>query len=158
MKILAVSDTHGDLRGFEEALNREGRPDMVIHCGDICGDEERLKEYAGCPCHIVRGNMDFSGLLPPECVVEASGISLFACHGHLLGVDFDTSVLAEDAAACGCVIALYGHTHMPDIHKEAGITVMNPGPLSYPRQNPRVKSYGVIEAEKGLFECRIEYL
>ncbi|MBR5420981.1 MAG: metallophosphoesterase family protein [Lachnospiraceae bacterium] len=149
MKILVISDTHGHVGRFESVLKKEGKPDAVIHCGDICGDEGMLEVMAGCPCHIVCGNMDFSWGLPEYKLVEAEGHKIFACHGHRLGVNFNTEELCSEAAGFGADIALYGHTHVPEVHREKGVWIMNPGSLCYPRQANRRFSYGVIELKEG---------
>ena len=39
---------------------------------------------------------------------------------------------------------MYGHTHKPFLEKVNGVTVLNPGSLSYPRQEGRRPSYMVI--------------
>ena len=77
MKILVISDTHGHIEALSEVLDIEGQPDAVIHCGDICGDEERLQKLAGCPCYMVAGNMDFSWGLPKAELVEEEGVTIF---------------------------------------------------------------------------------
>ena len=39
MKILVVSDTHGYVDNLERVLDREKNIEMMIHCGDVEGDE-----------------------------------------------------------------------------------------------------------------------
>ena len=39
MKILVVSDTHGNNDNFASVIGKEGKPDMVIHLGDALGCE-----------------------------------------------------------------------------------------------------------------------
>ena len=159
MKILVISDTHGHMELFADVLEIEGQPDAVIHCGDICGDEERLKALAGCPCHMVGGNMDFSWGLPSDILVEACGHKIFAAHGHRLGVNFDTETLKDEALSAGADIALYGHTHVPEVHKEDGVLIMNPGSLCFPRQPGRERSYGIIRLEDNAApRCELRYL
>ena len=159
MKILVISDTHGDLRNLERVLKNGEQYDMLIHCGDICGDEERVQRLAGIPFFGVSGNMDFSGILPYERIVEAGGKKIFVAHGHRLGVNFDTVELAEEALAEKADIALYGHTHVPEVHEQDGITIMNPGSLSYPRHAGRQASFGVIGIEEsGSISFDLRYL
>ena len=42
MKILVVSDTHGNLMNLREAMRIEAPFDMLMHLGDICHDEEAV--------------------------------------------------------------------------------------------------------------------
>lgn len=80
-------------------------------------------------------------------------------HGHYYGVSVETSMLKEEALARGCNVALYGHTHRPDLEIESEITVLNPGSLSYPRQHGRKPSYAIMEIdEKGIAHYDIYYL
>ncbi|MCR5128303.1 MAG: metallophosphoesterase family protein, partial [Lachnospiraceae bacterium] len=48
MRILVISDTHGDLQHLETVLAEEGDFDMLLHCGDICGDEDRVRQMVMC--------------------------------------------------------------------------------------------------------------
>ena len=40
---------------------------------------------------------------------------------------------------------MYGHTHKPFFEQKNGITVLNPGSLSFPRQEGRKGSYMLME-------------
>ena len=95
-----------------------------------------------------------------ERVVEKVGkIDCLMTHGHYYGVSVETSMLKEEALARGCNVALYGHTHRPDLEIESEITVLNPGSLSYPRQHGRKPSYAIMEIdEKGIAHYDIYYL
>ena len=151
MKIVVISDTHGNLSRLSEVFDKEGSVDMLLHCGDICGDEEALKQRTGVTAvQIVAGNMDFNGYSPTYRLVDVPGKHLiFMTHGHRYGVNYGTEMLEDEAASTAADIVLYGHTHVPEIHKRNGLFVMNPGSLSYPRQRDRRCSYGVIEIEDG---------
>ena len=126
MKVLIVSDTHGQDENLEETVLREAPFDYLIHCGDVEGREIFIEALAECPCTIVAGNNDFFTDLP-----------------------YDEEVTLENAQAKGCKIAMYGHTHMPVIENEDGILVINPGSLTYPRQRGRRPSYAVMQIEEG---------
>jgi len=43
-KILVVSDTHGIDRNFYEVVESEKPLDLIIHCGDIEGQEQEMIE------------------------------------------------------------------------------------------------------------------
>lgn len=56
MKLLILSDSHGEQEFMQLAVRRE-RPDAVIHLGDHCADADRLaEEFCGLPVLSVRGN------------------------------------------------------------------------------------------------------
>lgn len=49
MKLLILSDSHGEQEFMQLAVRRE-RPDAVIHLGDHCADADRLaEEFCGLP-------------------------------------------------------------------------------------------------------------
>lgn len=59
MRILVISDSHGQLGNLNEILKEAGKVDRVIHLGDAVGQDEEIREMCGCPVTIVRGNCDF---------------------------------------------------------------------------------------------------
>lgn len=48
----------------------------------------------------------------------------------------------------GVDIVLYGHTHRPVIDIDDDIIAVNPGSLSYPRQEGRQPSYAIMEIDR----------
>ena len=52
--------------------------------------------------------------------------------------------LKEEATVRGADIVLFGHTHRPVIDTEGEVIAVNPGSLSYPRQEGRKPSYAVM--------------
>lgn len=149
MKVLIVSDTHGQDENLEETVLREAPFDYLIHCGDVEGREIFIEALAECPCTIVAGNNDFFTDLPYEEEVTLEGHKILVTHGHHYFVSRDYDKLVENAQAKGCKIAMYGHTHMPVIENEDGILIINPGSLTYPRQRGRRPSYAVMQIEEG---------
>ena len=70
MKILIVSDTHRKLENLNVVMERTQPVDLMIHLGDAEGDEDAIRELAGCPVEIVAGNNDFFSGLPREKELE----------------------------------------------------------------------------------------
>ncbi len=108
------------------------QPDAIIHLGDFVWDGENLAaKYPGIRVIQVAGNCDRYRVAPdyPTIRVETiCGVRFFCTHGHLHGVKTFTDRLVADARRYNADIALYGHTHMHEIHKEdCGIWVVNPG-------------------------------
>ena len=56
-------------------------------------------------------------------------------------------MLKEEARARNFDIAMFGHTHRPYLEQERDVTVLNPGSMSYPRQEGRKPSYMVMEID-----------
>ena len=159
MKILVVSDTHGKDGNLERVLEKEKPIDALIHCGDIEGREDYIRAAAECPVHMVAGNNDFFSELDRELVFELAGKKVFVTHGHCYGVSLDLGRIVDEASDRGCRVVMFGHIHRPVCHEEAGVIVLNPGSLAYPRQEGRKPSYAVISADcEGEFQCEIRYV
>ena len=147
MKILVVSDTHGRDERLEAAVELEQPFDYLIHCGDVEGREFFIEALADCPCTIVAGNNDFFSDLPREAEIVLEGHKIMVTHGHNYGVSMDLYGISEETAARECEIVFFGHTHKPVIEKKNGVLVINPGSLSFPRQENRKPSYIIMEID-----------
>lgn len=145
MKILIVSDTHGRHRNLDEVLEREGKIDMLLHLGDVEDDEHYIEAIAEWPVHLIGGNNDFFSYLPGEKEIKIGKYKVFMTHGHGYYVSMNTKRLREAAKARGADIVMFGHTHRPYIDVEGDLKVINPGSLSYPRQEGRRASYIIME-------------
>lgn len=158
MKVLIVSDTHRKNDNYFKAVDRE-KPDMVIHCGDGEGSEYALTEAAGCPVYIVLGNNDFFSNLPRELDLEIGPYKVWVTHGHNYYVSMGSEHIKREALVRGVDIVMYGHSHRPAVERSGKVTAVNPGSLSYPRQEGRRPSYVVMElGERSELSFRIEYL
>lgn len=131
MRILVLSDTHGDLEAIRLALAAT-RADQILHLGDCAGDLfyvlwDVLQEQPSFPFRAVCGNCDPSGAAPEELTLSLEGHTLLMLHGHTRGVKYsDASMLAE-AARQNADIVLYGHTHVPRIETVDKRLLINPG-------------------------------
>lgn len=158
MKVLIVSDTHRKNENYFVAVERE-KPDMVIHCGDAEGCEYALTETAGCPVYIVLGNNDFFSNLPRELDLDIGPYKVWVTHGHNYYVSMGSEHIRREALIKGVNIVMYGHTHRPVVDQSGQVIVVNPGSLSYPRQEGRRPSYVVMALdEMSELNFRIEYL
>lgn len=159
MRILIVSDTHGSLRNFDEIIEREKKIDMLLHLGDIEGDDDYMEAVMDCPVHVVAGNNDFFSGLPGELEIEVGKYKVFMTHGHGYYVSAGTKRLKQAARARGADIVMYGHTHRPEIDLEDDVITINPGSLSYPRQPGRKATYIVMDiSAKGEAVFNLKYV
>ncbi|MDD7643430.1 MAG: metallophosphoesterase [bacterium] len=158
-KILLISDTHGFHENLKEVVRLEAPFDRVLHMGDTEGWDPIIEEIVGVPVEIVAGNCDWASALPSEMAITISGIHIFMTHGHEYYVTTGMDVLRDQAAACGCQIALFGHTHRPLVEQCGGVLIANPGSISRPRQPGYEPSYGVLSIdETGLYRIDIKFL
>ena len=147
MKILIVSDTHRRNENYLKALEQVGRVDMVIHLGNVEGSEYTIKEAAGCPVEMVSGNNDFFSELPSEKTLQIGKYCVMITHGHRYYIGMGNEMLKQEAIARGADIVMYGHTHRPVIEIDSDIIAINPGSLSFPRQENRKPSYIIMEID-----------
>ena len=151
MKILIVSDTHGRHRNLEEVLDREGPIDMLVHLGDVEGGEDYICALADCETHIIAGNNDFFSQLEREKEIMIGKYKVLLTHGHYYNVSTGPASLKQEAKERGFDIVMFGHTHRPyfDIDKsgEKELITLNPGSLSYPRQEGHRPSYMLMKID-----------
>ncbi len=148
MKILIVSDTHRRNENFLKVVEMEGPFDLVIHCGDVEGSEYVISEAAGCPVEFVQGNNDFFSDLPREKELTIGKYKVWLLHGHNYYVSMNYETIKNEALDRGVDIVMCGHTHRPVIETEGNLTIINPGSLSYPRQENRQPSYVIMELDE----------
>jgi phosphoesterase, MJ0936 family len=161
MKLFFISDIHGSLYFLNKALERF-KAEEASHIV-ILGDElyhgarnpltrdynpkavaETLNTYAA-KIIAVRGNCDSE---VDEMVLKFPMTStyssilfenkrLFLTHGHIFNDKKLPPLSSGD-------VFFFGHTHIPVAKKENGITIINPGSISLPKEgNPN--TYGVLE-------------
>lgn len=159
MRVLIVSDTHRKNENYFKVLEQAAPIDLVIHCGDVEGTEYAISQGVDCPVEIVMGNNDFFSDLPRELEVQLGNYRALVTHGHNYYVSMGNEMLKQEAEARGFNMVIYGHTHRPVIDLEAQVAALNPGSLSYPRQEGRHPTYILLEVdEKGEIDCSLHCL
>ena len=160
MKILIVSDTHRRNENYFKVLQMLQPLDMVIHCGDTEGSEYAISQAADCPVQIVLGNNDFFSSLPRELEFKVGKYTVWVTHGHNYYVSMGNEMIKKEARVRGADIVLYGHTHRPVIdYSEDDVIAVNPGSISYPRQDGHKPSYCIMEIDRfDKVHFTIEYL
>ena len=139
-------------------MEREGKIDMLLHMGDVEGGELYLENTAGCPVYMVAGNCDFYSVLPDDEEVQIGDYKIFMTHGNRYYVSMGTERLKQEAMKRGAQIAMYGHTHQPDIDLDDDVMVVNPGSLSFPRQDGRRASYIIMHIDEENVDFELKYV
>lgn len=149
MKILIISDTHRNNIPFLKLLETTGKPDILVHCGDVSGSEYLYKNATDGKVVMVSGNNDFYTELNSEEEFDIGKYHVLVTHGHMKGVSYGTERLKEYAASKGADIVMYGHTHVPSVEYDTDrkIWAVNPGSLSYPRQEGHRPSYIMMDID-----------
>ncbi|AVK63317.1 YfcE family phosphodiesterase [Lactobacillus sp. CBA3606] len=131
MKCLVVSDSHGDRDILVQLLAAyQDKVDAFFHCGDseLAADDAVFDQM-----HVVQGNMDFDNQYPTAVTTTVAGVKVYMTHGHLVGVNLSLDHLIAAAQAANAQLAFLGHTHQLGVERHAGLLVLNPGSISYPR-------------------------
>lgn len=159
MKILIVSDTHGYDGNMWRAIHKEEPVDMFIHCGDIEHRPDELKDYFDCPVYVVKGNNDYMLRLPEVERFEIEGRRVILTHGHHLNIYRNQDAMFYYGMENQADIVIFGHIHIPVIEEHNGITIINPGSISLPRQPGSEPTYIVMTVdEDGEPEYSIRYM
>lgn len=145
-RVLVVSDSHGRNDNLLHVMEKV-KPDLMLHLGDSEDEDDLISAYADFPVVYVRGNCDY-GDLPITEEINLGCHRALLTHGHYFGVRLGLEGLTDAAKERNCDIAMYGHTHLPEITEDAGVTVYNPGSISLPRQDGREPTFIVIDIDK----------
>lgn len=147
MRILVISDSHGDSYAVREAVSQQPTAKIIFFLGDGEYDLRFLDNApsSGLFVHKVKGNCDYGSTLPAYVIDEVEGVRIYATHGYLEQVKYTKQHLLERAEDNRASIALYGHTHIPDTSFSNGIWLVNPGSI-------REGNYAVVDIvpDKGI--------
>src|SRR5690606_30938122 len=97
----------------------------ILHAGDVGGDDVLDELSLIAPVHAVYGNTDAPGhpRLVRELVQHVDGTRIHVSHGHELGSPTPETLLARYEEE----VLVFGHTHVPVVHRSEGRLVINPG-------------------------------
>lgn len=146
MRLLILSDSHGNYPLALSAVEKAGRVDRIIHLGDEIDDARMIELITGRRLIKVPGNCDAGAGEPREVSVTFGGRNLFLTHGDLYLVKSGLANLRKKAAETGAGIVLYGHTHLAAIEEIDGILFINPGCLG---GRCRSTSYALLTISAG---------
>jgi putative phosphoesterase len=132
--LVVVSDTHSALHNRALEVIAGLQPDAILHAGDI-GELRVLDELSEiCPVYAVCGNIDLGTQELPDFLVleifskEELVLRILAIHVGIYGSRLRSEV-ALMAQAEKVSVVVCGHSHIPFIGRERGITVFNPGSI-----------------------------
>ena len=120
MKILLVSDSHGNNEAINMLLKQYPNMDLYLHCGDSESDEFSLYPYRS-----VMGNCDIAYDFPHHLIIPTPYGNMLVQHKP----NPDTDLLRSNHIK----VFAYGHTHVRKYSEEFGIVCINPGSISFAR-------------------------
>jgi len=118
-----ISDTHGLLR--PDVHTALAGVELILHAGDVGGDDILDELQLIAPVHAVYGNTDPPGdpRLNESIEMTFGGVRVHVSHGHEVGNPTPAKLLARYDAD----VIVYGHTHKQLLTNAEGRWVVNPG-------------------------------
>ncbi|WP_373898146.1 phosphodiesterase [Haloimpatiens sp. FM7315] len=164
MKLFFISDIHGSAKYLRKALKayEKEKAQYIVILGDELYHGARnplpeeynpkevtriLNEYKD-KIMAVRGNCDSEvdqmvieyPIMSDYSIILYNGKRLFLTHGHIYNKDNLPNISNGD-------VLIYGHTHVPVADKINGISIINPGSITFPKENTP-HCYGILEDNK----------
>jgi putative phosphoesterase len=128
MRIIVMSDSHGDFSRVRQIFEENPGADCFIHLGDGAKDfEEAGWLFPETRRLSVRGNCDFGRDEPKTGLVQLGDRTIFYTHGDLFQAKYGLDQLERAGRERGAQIVLYGHTHRADCQYRDGLWLLNPG-------------------------------
>jgi len=123
MLIGLVSDTHGLVR--PELHTALAGVELILHAGDVGGDDVLDELQLIAPVLAVYGNTDMPGDPRLAAAIDDTfgGVTVHVSHGHEVGSPTPEKLLARYPAQ----VIVYGHTHRQLVSHADGRVVVNPG-------------------------------
>ena len=141
MRIIVISDSHGNTRNIERAVENQPEANIIIHLGDGVDDIVDLEfVYRDKQFYQVAGNCDWGSSLPLEGELKVADKTIFFVHGHEYKVKTSLQHIKLEARKRNADIVLFGHTHLPITEYDDELYLLNPGSLQYTDG-----TYGVID-------------
>jgi putative phosphoesterase len=156
-RFAVVADTHSQPHPATGERLKELGPDAILHAGDIgaLAVLDELEKVA--PVFAVRGNIDGPSHVPELRLIELlKGDTLklrillvhIAVYGPKLRADIARAAVRERASLVVC-----GHSHVPFIGRDRGVSVFNPGSIG-PRRFQLPIVLGAIDVGDGTARLR----
>ncbi len=149
---MVVADTHSQPHPQAAEHLAARAPDAILHAGDI-GDLAVLDQLARiAPVHAIRGNIDVHAPDLPDVLTldlvrgteDAQPLlRMLLVHIGVHGPKLRAEV-AGMARAHGAQVVVCGHSHVPFLGRDRGLTVFNPGSIG-PRRFHLPIVFGTID-------------
>ena len=151
IRIAVIADTHSKPHPSAAPLIAALAPHAILHAGDI-GDPAVLEPFAAIAKLVaIRGNID-ERTLPDVVSIDLTAAAASVYRICLLHIGVYGAKIRGDAArtahAMKARMLICGHSHVPFVGKDKGLTVFNPGSIG-PRRFTLPIVFGVLEIANG---------
>jgi putative phosphoesterase len=159
--VLCAGDAISDYRYCAETVDILRR--AQVHC--IQGNHEtgffggRNPDYLRkCQREVAPELLDFLASAPLSLGFEAAGAKVLMVHANPWE-PFDEYIYPHSPqlarfAQLPYDFVIFGHTHVPMVHQADGVTVINPGSCSQPRDQDRRGAYAILDLDRWVVELR----
>jgi putative phosphoesterase len=159
--VLCAGDAISDYRYCAETVDILRR--AQVHC--IQGNHEtgffggRNPDYLRkCQREVAPELLDFLASAPLSLGFEAAGAKVLMVHASPWE-PFDEYIYPHSPqlarfAQLPYDFVIFGHTHVPMVHQADGVTVINPGSCSQPRDQDRRGAYAILDLDRRVVELR----
>lgn len=137
MKIVVVSDSHGNRDELDKIVRMNSEVDLFLHAGD-----SGLSKFEIAPYVSVKGNCDYETDFPTYFKIQTPYGNLYMTHGHRMSV-----LTKEKMDTLDAKIFILGHTHMKRVKKIKDCYIFNPGSVTLPRDSS-IGSYLILNITK----------
>lgn len=167
MKIGVISDTHGDLQAWQQALAGPFKDvDLILHAGDVLyhgprnplldgyGPADLAEAINACevPIMIAQGNCDSEvdqmvldiKIQNPYVITDQPQGRILVTHGHRYNSEQIDGLIVHHKID----IWISGHTHIPILEKQGDVIFLNPGSCSLPKGEKPRRSVAIIESDQ----------
>ena len=144
VKIVLVSDSHGDAECLDCLRQTYSDYDLFVHCGDSEQPYEDVKDFI-----CVKGNNDFlyGNNVPYSQTIHVQDHTVYICHGHMDFLSyFHYEPMIAKAKRAGADIVFFGHVHTYFDGEQDGVRLLNPGSIRHNRDGSR-PSYMLVEID-----------
>jgi putative phosphoesterase len=131
MKIVLVSDNHGDLSSLKRVLSIENDADIYLHAGDSELLEDDIRPFLS-----IKGNCDHFFNFKNQIIFDTSLGKMLLRHSP--------NITKYEIDNLNIKIFVHGHTHIKRFEKIDDVYYINPGSLTRPRDS-QIGSYAIIE-------------
>ncbi|CAN96555.1 unnamed protein product [Sorangium cellulosum So ce56] len=152
LRLVAVADTHSHPHAESARRIAALTPDHIVHASDIGALTvlDGLRSIA--PLSAVRGNIDVHAPDIPDSIAldirdgDETVLTALLLHIALYGGKLRADVIRL-AAEVGASLVLCGHSHVPFMGRDRGLTAFNPGSIG-PRRFLLPIVFGVVEIDR----------
>ena len=159
--VLCAGDVISDYRFCAETVDILRR--AQVHC--IQGNHEtgffggRNPDYLRkCQREFAPELLDFLASAPLSLELETAGVTVLMVHASPWE-PFDEYIYPHSPqlarfAQLPYDFVIFGHTHVSMVHQAVGVTVINPGSCSQPRDQDRRGAYAILDLDRRVVELR----